>query len=96
MYLIDLCFLIMFFSGFISFSLSHKHLLLSLFSLEFLSINLFLVFFLFLYCFGYELYFIMIFLVFIVCEGSLGLAIIVNMIRSHGNDLLSSMSILSW
>nr|YP_011009680.1 NADH dehydrogenase subunit 4L [Hygia opaca]WPV77672.1 NADH dehydrogenase subunit 4L [Hygia opaca] len=86
----------MFFSGLIAFSLSRKHLLLTLISLEYLVLVLFLSLFLFLLNYGFELYFILIFLVIVVCEGALGLSILVKMIRSHGNDLLSSLSILSW
>nr|YP_011009654.1 NADH dehydrogenase subunit 4L [Hygia lativentris]WPV77646.1 NADH dehydrogenase subunit 4L [Hygia lativentris] len=88
--------LFMFFSGLISFSLSRKHLLLTLFSLEYLILILFLSLFMFLMSFGFELYFLLIFLIFTVCEGALGLSILVKMIRSHGNDLLSSLSMLSW
>nr|YP_011009667.1 NADH dehydrogenase subunit 4L [Hygia bidentata]WPV77659.1 NADH dehydrogenase subunit 4L [Hygia bidentata] len=86
----------MFFSGLISFSLSRKHLLLTLFSLEYLVLVLFLMLFLFLLNYGFEMYFILFFLVFTVCEGALGLSILVKMVRSHGNDLLSSLSVLSW
>nr|YP_009654806.1 NADH dehydrogenase subunit 4L [Leptoglossus membranaceus]QCI09361.1 NADH dehydrogenase subunit 4L [Leptoglossus membranaceus] len=86
----------MFFSGVVVFSSTRKHLLLALFSLEYLVLVLFLSLFLVLLSFGFELYFILVFLTFTVCEGALGLGILVNMIRSHGNDLLSSLSILSW
>nr|YP_010310370.1 NADH dehydrogenase subunit 4L [Daclera levana]UMY75905.1 NADH dehydrogenase subunit 4L [Daclera levana] len=96
MNLIILTLFVMFFIGIIIFSLSRKHLLLTLFSLEFLVLILFLTLFIFLLNFGYEMYFIMFFLTFSVCEGALGLGILVNMIRSHGNDLLSSLSILTW
>nr|UPL65698.1 NADH dehydrogenase subunit 4L [Sinodasynus sp.] len=86
----------MFFMGIITFSLKHKHLLMTLFSLEYLTLVLFFALFSFLLSFGFELYFCLLFLVFSVCEGALGLSILVNMIRSHGNDMLSSMSVLSW
>nr|YP_011011076.1 NADH dehydrogenase subunit 4l [Cymoninus sechellensis]WPW49244.1 NADH dehydrogenase subunit 4l [Cymoninus sechellensis] len=86
----------MFFMGLIVFCSFRKHLLTVLFSLEFLMIILFLLFFIFLLSFGFELYYILIFLVFSVCEGALGLGILVNMIRSHGNDFLMSMSISLW
>nr|UPL65464.1 NADH dehydrogenase subunit 4L [Cymus sp.] len=86
----------MFFSGLILFCYMHNHLLIVLFSLEFLVIVIFLLFFLFLLSFGFELYYTLIFLVFSVCEGALGLGVLVNMIRSHGNDLLSSLSTLLW
>nr|YP_010128170.1 NADH dehydrogenase subunit 4L [Tropidothorax cruciger]QPP20739.1 NADH dehydrogenase subunit 4L [Tropidothorax cruciger] len=86
----------MFISGIYVFCSSRTHLLITFFSLEYLVLVLFLLFFNFLILFKVELYYILIFLVFSVCEGSLGLAVLVNMIRSHGNDQLSSLSILSW
>nr|UPI55373.1 NADH dehydrogenase subunit 4L [Manocoreus sp.] len=96
MNLMNFTILFMFFSGVIVFSFTHKHLLMTLFSLEYLVLVLFLSMFILLLSFGFELYFILLFLTFTVCEGALGLGILVNMIRSHGNDLLSSLSILSW
>nr|QCI09372.1 NADH dehydrogenase subunit 4L [Lygaeus sp. FS-2019] len=86
----------MFLSGMFVFCSSRSHLLITFFSLEFLVLVLFYLFFIYLIKIGAELYFILFFLVFSVCEGSLGLSVLVNMIRSHGNDLLSSLSILSW
>nr|AJF48482.1 NADH dehydrogenase subunit 4L [Sweltsa longistyla] len=41
-----------------------------------------------------ELFFSMAFLTFSVCEGALGLSILVSMIRTHGNDYFQSFSIL--
>jgi NADH-ubiquinone oxidoreductase chain 4L len=43
---------------------------------------------------GYEMYFMMMFLTLAVCEGALGLAVLVSMIRTHGNDYFQSYSIL--
>nr|YP_010463236.1 NADH dehydrogenase subunit 4L [Dimorphopterus gibbus]UUJ37760.1 NADH dehydrogenase subunit 4L [Dimorphopterus gibbus] len=86
--------IMMFFSGLIVFCSLRKHLLIVLFSLEYLVIIVFMMFFVFLLFFGFEMYYLLIFLVFTVSEGALGLGVLVNMIRSHGNDLLSSFSIL--
>nr|YP_010528126.1 NADH dehydrogenase subunit 4L [Priassus spiniger]UXW64228.1 NADH dehydrogenase subunit 4L [Priassus spiniger] len=83
-------------SSIVVFCSTRKHLLLSLLSLEFMVLSLFLFMFIILLNYGYELYFSLIFLVFTVCEGVLGLSILVTLIRSQGNDYLSSMSILSW
>nr|YP_009654767.1 NADH dehydrogenase subunit 4L [Cloresmus pulchellus]QCI09322.1 NADH dehydrogenase subunit 4L [Cloresmus pulchellus] len=96
MNLINFCIIFMFISGLIVFSSGHKHLLVALFSLEYLVVTLFLMLFLFLLNYGFEFYFILVYLTFSVCEGALGLGVLVNMIRSHGNDYLSSMSVLSW
>nr|YP_010222611.1 NADH dehydrogenase subunit 4L [Pentatoma metallifera]UCC46074.1 NADH dehydrogenase subunit 4L [Pentatoma metallifera] len=80
----------------IVFCSTRKHLLLSLLSLEFMVLSVFMILFVVLMNYGYELYFSLIFLVFTVCEGVLGLSILVNLIRNQGNDYLLSMSTLSW
>nr|YP_010736682.1 NADH dehydrogenase subunit 4L [Urochelellus acutihumeralis]WEM32433.1 NADH dehydrogenase subunit 4L [Urochelellus acutihumeralis] len=88
----------MFLMGFsiIMFCLVHKHLLQTLLSLEFLVLILFLMMFFMIMILGYELNFILFFLVFTVCEGALGLSILVNLVRNQGNDYLFSSSIMSW
>ncbi|YP_003208163.1 NADH dehydrogenase subunit 4L (mitochondrion) [Halyomorpha halys] len=85
-----------FLSGTIIFCSTRKHLLLSLLSLEFMVLCVFLSLFLVMYIYGYELYILLLFLVFTVCEGALGLSVLVSLVRSQGNDYLSSMSVLSW
>nr|AXS65897.1 NADH dehydrogenase subunit 4L [Tenebrionoidea sp. 12 KM-2017] len=85
---------IMFFSGLIMFSIKRKHLLLMLLSLEFIVLSLYLNLFIYLSLIGNEYFFSMIFLTFSVCEGALGLSILVSMIRTHGNDYFQSFSIL--
>lgn len=87
---------VIFISGLSVFCSIRKHLLLTLLSLEFLVLILFLSFFSFLRSFGHENYFGLIFLTFSVCEGALGLSILVSIIRSHGNDNISSLSALVW
>nr|QNE85917.1 NADH dehydrogenase subunit 4L [Brachyptera risi] len=84
----------MFMCGGWVFSSKRKHLLLTLLSLEFIVLSLFLILFIYLNSMNYELYFSMIFLTFSVCEGALGLSILVSMIRTHGNDYFQSFSIL--
>nr|YP_010184620.1 NADH dehydrogenase subunit 4L [Zicrona caerulea]QVH34052.1 NADH dehydrogenase subunit 4L [Zicrona caerulea]UCC46152.1 NADH dehydrogenase subunit 4L [Zicrona caerulea] len=84
------------FSGMAIFCSTRKHLLLSLLSLEYMVLVTFFSLFLVMYNFGYELYLTLMFLVFTVCEGALGLSILVSLVRSQGNDYLSSMSLLSW
>lgn len=44
--------------------------------------------------FGYEFYFGIIFLCFLVYEGVLGLSILVCLIRSRGNDYLNSFRLI--
>nr|YP_009654897.1 NADH dehydrogenase subunit 4L [Eocanthecona thomsoni]QCI09874.1 NADH dehydrogenase subunit 4L [Eocanthecona thomsoni] len=84
------------FSGLVVFCSTRKHLLLSLLSLEYMVLSIFFSLFLVMFNYGYELYFTLLFLVFTVCEGALGLSILVSLVRNQGNDYLLSMSILSW
>nr|YP_010016392.1 NADH dehydrogenase subunit 4L [Paraleuctra cercia]QOI73894.1 NADH dehydrogenase subunit 4L [Paraleuctra cercia] len=86
--------LILFLGGLLVFSSKRKHLLLTLLSLEFIVLSLFLVLFIYLNKGNYELYFSMVFLTFTVCEGALGLSVLVSMIRTHGNDYFQSFSVL--
>nr|AML26041.1 NADH dehydrogenase subunit 4L [Staphylinidae sp. BMNH 1274248] len=85
---------IMYFSGVVVFSLKRKHLLLMLMSLEFIILSLYFNLFIYLGSFSCEFYFCMIFLTMSVCEGALGLAILVSMIRTHGNDYFQTFSVL--
>nr|AQM40057.1 NADH dehydrogenase subunit 4L [Atlanticus sp. ZJZ-2017] len=71
-----------------------KHLLSMLLSLEFMVLSLFVLLFIYLNFFDYELYFSMVFLTFSVCEGALGLSVLVSMIRTHGNDFFQTFSVL--
>nr|YP_010933565.1 NADH dehydrogenase subunit 4L [Aegialites californicus]WKT09008.1 NADH dehydrogenase subunit 4L [Aegialites californicus] len=86
--------ILMFFSGMVMFSLKRKHLLLMLLSLEFIVLSLYLNMFIYLSFMYGDCFFAMIFLCFSVCEGALGLSILVSMIRTHGNDYFQSFSIL--
>nr|YP_009378994.1 NADH dehydrogenase subunit 4L [Cestrotus liui]ARI44195.1 NADH dehydrogenase subunit 4L [Cestrotus liui] len=80
--------------GFFVFVSNRKHLLSMLLSLEYIVLCLFLFLFIYLNLFNYESFFSMMFLVFSVCEGALGLSILVSMIRTHGNDYFQSFNIL--
>nr|YP_009659086.1 NADH dehydrogenase subunit 4L [Triatoma migrans]QCQ69470.1 NADH dehydrogenase subunit 4L [Triatoma migrans] len=86
----------MIFSGLIVFFSLRKHLLLTLLSLEFLVLSLYFLMFYFLSFYDSSYYFILVFLTFAVCEGAMGLGVLVGMIRCHGNDHVSGLSILGW
>lgn len=86
----------MVFSGLFIFCSMRRHLLLTLLSLEFLVLSLYFLFFLFLTLFGSSYYFLLVFLTFAVCEGAVGLGILVTIIRCHGNDGIRRLSILGW
>nr|QWB85853.1 NADH dehydrogenase subunit 4L [Clytomelegena kabakovi] len=92
MYIIS--FIIMVLSGLLVFVSKRKHLLLMLLSLEFIVLGNYMNIFLFLSMSSCELFFSMIYLVMSVCEGVLGLSLLVSMIRTCGNDYIMNFSIL--
>nr|ALO77204.1 NADH deshydrogenase subunit 4L [Alleculinae sp. ALL01] len=85
---------LMFLSGLLVFCLKRKHLLLMLLSLEFMVVSVYLLFFLYFSMLGNDYFFSMVFLTFSVCEGVLGLSVLVALIRTHGNDYFQSFSVL--
>nr|NP_982318.1 NADH dehydrogenase subunit 4L [Drosophila sechellia]NP_982331.1 NADH dehydrogenase subunit 4L [Drosophila simulans]AAF77286.1 NADH dehydrogenase subunit 4L [Drosophila sechellia]AAF77300.1 NADH dehydrogenase subunit 4L [Drosophila simulans]AAF77314.1 NADH dehydrogenase subunit 4L [Drosophila simulans]AAF77327.1 NADH dehydrogenase subunit 4L [Drosophila simulans]AAF77339.1 NADH dehydrogenase subunit 4L [Drosophila simulans] len=86
--------MILFILGLFCFVSNRKHLLSMLLSLEFIVLMLFFMLFIYLNMLNYENYFSMMFLTFSVCEGALGLSILISMIRTHGNDYFQSFSIM--
>nr|AND96586.1 NADH deshydrogenase subunit 4L [Oniticellus egregius] len=84
----------MYFMGLISFSMKRKYLLLMLLSLEMIILSLFFNLFVYLSLYSCEYFISMIFLTLSVCEGALGLAILVSLIRTHGNDYFNLFNIL--
>nr|WKU84156.1 NADH dehydrogenase subunit 4L [Serichlamys sp. ECU1] len=94
MYMMNSLGFILFILGMMVFISNRKHLLSMLLSLEFIVLSLYYILFIYLLMMNYELYFSMIFLTFSVCEGVLGISILVSMIRMYGNDYFQSFSIL--
>nr|ARH53814.1 NADH dehydrogenase subunit 4L [Dinoderus minutus] len=86
--------LYMYMCGIVSFSLFRKHLLSLLLSLELIVLSLYMMILFYLYFYSYEVFFSLIFLTFSVCEGSLGLGILVSMIRFYGSDQFRVFSVL--
>nr|ALO76689.1 NADH deshydrogenase subunit 4L [Alleculinae sp. ENSP01] len=84
---------LMFMGGLLSFSVKRKHLISMLLSLEFIVVSVYLMFFFF-HMTGSDYFFSMIFLTFSVCEGVLGLSVLVSMVRTHGNDYFQSFNVL--
>nr|AXY66809.1 NADH dehydrogenase subunit 4L [Lymantria xylina] len=93
MKLIWFMFLFMFFIGNLIFVLKHKHLLIVLLSLEFIVLMIFFFMLITMNYIDYDLYMLMVFLVFSVCEGALGLSILISMIRTHGSDYFQSFNL---
>nr|YP_009525761.1 NADH dehydrogenase subunit 4L [Thalamita sima]AXS67535.1 NADH dehydrogenase subunit 4L [Thalamita sima]UEK25868.1 NADH dehydrogenase subunit 4L [Charybdis granulata] len=77
--------------GFIHYS---KHMLNSLLSLEFMMLGVFWLMSTQLALIGSEVYFSLFFLTLAACEGALGLTMLILVVRSHGNDVFSSFSLL--
>nr|YP_009643725.1 NADH dehydrogenase subunit 4L [Labriocimbex sinicus]AYC21410.1 NADH dehydrogenase subunit 4L [Labriocimbex sinicus] len=80
--------------GMLSLTMSRFHLLMILLSLEFVILILFYTMIVYLSMHGMELYFSMFFLTFSVCEGVLGLSILILMIRFNGNDYFQVLNLL--
>nr|AIW06299.1 NADH dehydrogenase subunit 4L [Curculionidae sp. MT-2014] len=94
MLIFSVTFFIMYFVSILVFTFKRKHMLLMLLSLESAVVALFLGLFLILQGSGNEFFFSMIFLTMSVCEGALGLSLLVLMIRVHGNDYILTFSSL--
>nr|UAM92198.1 NADH dehydrogenase subunit 4L [Geosesarma penangense] len=86
--------LFMIFCGLWSFISYHKHLLNSLLSLEFMMLGIFWLLSLQMSNVGSEIYFILFFLTLVVCEGALGLSLLILIVRTHSNDYFKSFNIL--
>ena len=84
----------MYFRGVVMYSIKRKHLLLMLLSLEFIVLSLYMIIFFYLSLYDFEYFFSLIFLTFSVCEGVLGLSLIVLLIRTHGNDYFQVLRVL--
>nr|WOW99096.1 NADH dehydrogenase subunit 4L [Paravarcia sp.] len=82
-----------FFSGIFSLIMVRKHYLMSLLSLEFLLLSIFFSSFFFFSFFFHDFFFLVVFLVLGVCEGVLGLSLIVYLVRKFSLDYLDSISL---
>nr|AXS65487.1 NADH dehydrogenase subunit 4L [Silvanidae sp. KM-2017] len=83
-----------FFCGLLSFSLNRKHLLMILLSLEFIVLSLYYLVLNYLLVISGEIYLSMMYIIMSVCEGVLGLSILVCLVRCFGNDNMMSFSVL--
>nr|YP_010925334.1 NADH dehydrogenase subunit 4L [Hylurgus ligniperda]WGL40353.1 NADH dehydrogenase subunit 4L [Hylurgus ligniperda]WKD83327.1 NADH dehydrogenase subunit 4L [Hylurgus ligniperda] len=80
--------MMLFMSSVLVYILKYKHFLLMLISLEAMVVSLYVL--LFFYCsqFNYEYFISMFFLTFSICESSLGLSLLVLLIRTYGLDMV--------
>nr|QOX09672.1 NADH dehydrogenase subunit 4L [Harpovoluta charcoti] len=82
-----------FFMALLSLALQYKHLLNILLSLEAATMNLFIMIFVFTNNITFSGQTSLILIALGACEASLGLAILVAIIRAEGNDYVSSFSL---
>ena len=73
---------------------NYKYLLINLLRLEYIILRIFFCSYLFLLVINYELFFRMIFLIFRVCEGVIGLSLLISIVRRYGNNYFQSIHIL--
>lgn len=83
-----------FLCGLWRFSYYHKHLLNSLLRLEFIMLRIYWLLSLAISGLGSEIYISLFFLTLTVCEGALGLSLLVLIVRSHGGDYFKRFSVL--
>lgn len=76
------------------YSLNRKHLLIILLRLEFIILNIFFIVYLYTVSMGNRIYFIVLFIVLTVCEGVLGISILINIVRIFGNDYMRIFRVL--
>ena len=82
------------FAGLLAFVSGRKHLLNTLLRLEFIIVNVFWFMAVLVRNVGGDLYFRLFFLTLAACEGGLGLALLVSIVRTHGNDNFRSFRVL--
>nr|YP_010177451.1 NADH dehydrogenase subunit 4L [Stenopsyche tienmushanensis]QSQ87276.1 NADH dehydrogenase subunit 4L [Stenopsyche tienmushanensis]UDU84913.1 NADH dehydrogenase subunit 4L [Stenopsyche tienmushanensis] len=87
-------YIIMFVIGGISFISFRNFLLLMLLSLELMMLALMMILLIFIFMFKSEFYLLILFMVMMVCEGVLGLSVLVMMMRIYGNDYFQSFNLL--
>nr|YP_010743976.1 NADH dehydrogenase subunit 4L [Corigetus marmoratus]WET31979.1 NADH dehydrogenase subunit 4L [Corigetus marmoratus] len=90
----EIVFFSIYFSSILIFTMKCKHLLVMLLSLESSIVGIYVGLFYLLSSMNYEFLFSLIFLTMSVCEGALGLSLLVLMVRVHGNDSIMTFNSL--
>lgn len=85
---------IIIFCGLWRFISYNKHLLNSLLRLEFMILGTFWLLRVGISNVGSEIYVSLFFLTLVVCEGALGLSLLVMIVRRHGNDFFKRFNVL--
>nr|UPL65929.1 NADH dehydrogenase subunit 4L [Helopeltis sp.] len=71
-----------------------KHVFITLMALEYMVLSIYMFMILMMKYMYSDMYMILVFLVFSVCEGVLGLSLLISMIRCYGNDKLNHLSLM--
>nr|YP_009370860.1 NADH dehydrogenase subunit 4L [Oecanthus sinensis]AQM39922.1 NADH dehydrogenase subunit 4L [Oecanthus rufescens]ARO75195.1 NADH dehydrogenase subunit 4L [Oecanthus sinensis] len=87
-------YLLMYMSGLWVYCSKRKHLLIVMLSLEYMVMISYVLFLYLLGSMDYGMFMSMLYLVFSVCEGVLGLGILVSVVRFYGNDYFQSFVVL--
>lgn len=85
---------IIFLIGNLIFVSKRKHLLIILIRLEFIVLRIYFLIMLYLILINNNIYLLIVFLVLSVCEGALGLSILVSIVRTHGNDYFQRFNLI--
>lgn len=86
--------LVIFFCGVLVFSFNYDHFLITLLRLEYIVLSLFWLVFIYIFINIFDLYFVIFLLTFWVCEATLGLSLLVSLIRGFGNDYFYRFNLL--
>ena len=81
-------FIFLFFSRLFVYVLKYSHFLLILLRLESAVLSLYILLFFYVSIYSNEYFIVIFFLSIRVCERALGLALLVFLIRTHGNDII--------
>lgn len=85
---------VIFLVGNIIFISKRKHLLIILIRLEFIVLRIYFLIIIYLIIINNNIYLLIVFLVLTVCEGALGLSILVSIVRTYGNDYFQRFNLI--
>nr|YP_009944702.1 NADH dehydrogenase subunit 4L [Encyrtus sasakii]QGA47461.1 NADH dehydrogenase subunit 4L [Encyrtus sasakii]QGA47474.1 NADH dehydrogenase subunit 4L [Encyrtus sasakii]QGA74445.1 NADH dehydrogenase subunit 4L [Encyrtus sasakii]QGA74458.1 NADH dehydrogenase subunit 4L [Encyrtus sasakii] len=88
-------YLILFINFLMVFLTFYYNIMLTLMSLEFLMLTLLMILNFIIMFYG-NLFILMYYLIFVVCESVLGLSLLIILIRSKGNDNMKNLNLILW
>nr|QGA74534.1 NADH dehydrogenase subunit 4L [Encyrtus rhodococcusiae]QGA74549.1 NADH dehydrogenase subunit 4L [Encyrtus rhodococcusiae]QGA74561.1 NADH dehydrogenase subunit 4L [Encyrtus rhodococcusiae] len=88
-------YMILFINFLVVFLAFYYNIMLTLMSLEFLMLTLLMILNFIIMFYG-NLFIMMYYLIFVVCESVLGLSLLIILIRSKGNDNMKNLNLILW